>query len=128
MPKVSKTAIFQNLCNILRIISFICQSNTVTNDYLYLKNEGRDRGSSNNILFLFPKTKQENQKFRRTKTSKNQQLFNYKYSIFYLISRWLVINCDILEMQNSKPVETYFAFSGDMKFPLQILQNFQELK
>ena len=128
MPKVSKTTIFQNLCNILRIISFICQSNTVTNDYLYLKNEGRDRGSSNNILFLFPKTKQENQKFRRTKTSKNQQLFNYKYSIFYLISRWLVINCDILEMQNSKPVETYFAFSGDMKFPLQILQNFQELK
>ena len=128
MPKVSKTAIFQNLCNILRIISFICQSNTVTNDYLYLKNEGRDRGSSNNILFLFPKTKQENQKFRRTKTSQNQQLFNYKYSIFYLISRWLVINCDILEMQNSKPVETYFAFSGDMKFPLQILQNFQELK
>ena len=128
MPKVSKTAIFQNLCNILRIISFICQSNTVTNDYLYLKNEGRDRGSSNNILFLFPKTKQENQKFRRTKTSRNQQLFNYKYSIFYLISRWLVINCDILEMQNSKPVETYFAFSGDMKFPLQILQNFQELK
>ena len=128
MPKVSKTAIFQNLCNTLRIISFICQSNTVTNDYLYLKNEGRDRGSSNNILFLFPKTKQENQKFRRTKTSQNQQLFNYKYSIFYLISRWLVINCDILEMQNSKPVETYFAFSGDMKFPLQILQNFQELK
>ena len=128
MPKVSKTAIFQNLCNILRIISFICQSNTVTNDYLYLKNEGRDRGSSNNILFLFPKTKQENQKFRRTKTSQNQQFFNYKYSIFYLISRWLVINCDILEMQNSKPVETYFAFSGDMKFPLQILQNFQELK
>ena len=128
MPKVSKTAIFQNLCNILRIISFICQSNTVTNDYLYLKNEGRDRGSSNNILFLFPKTKQENRKFRRTKTSQNQQLFNYKYSIFYLISRWLVINCDILEMQNSKPVETYFAFSGDMKFPLQILQNFQELK
>ena len=128
MPKVSKTAIFQSLCNILRIISFICQSNTVTNDYLYLKNEGRDRGSSNNILFLFPKTKQENQKFRRTKTSQNQQLFNYKYSIFYLISRWLVINCDILEMQNSKPVETYFAFSGDMKFPLQILQNFQELK
>ena len=128
MPKVSNTAIFQNLCNILRIISFICQSNTVTNDYLYLKNEGRDRGSSNNILFLFPKTKQENQKFRRTKTSQNQQLFNYKYSIFYLISRWLVINCDILEMQNSKPVETYFAFSGDMKFPLQILQNFQELK
>ena len=128
MPKVSKTAIFQNLCKILRIISFICQSNTVTNDYLYLKNEGRDRGSSNNILFLFPKTKQENQKFRRTKTSQNQQLFNYKYSIFYLISRWLVINCDILEMQNSKPVETYFAFSGDMKFPLQILQNFQELK
>ena len=128
MPKVSKTAIFQNLCNILRIISFICQSNTVTNDYLYLKNEGRDRGSSNNILFLFPKTKQENQKFRRTKTSQNQQLFNYKYSIFYLISRWLVINCDILEMQNSKPVETYFAFSGDMKFPLQILPNFQELK
>ena len=128
MPKISKTAIFQNLCNILRIISFICQSNTVTNDYLYLKNEGRDRGSSNNILFLFPKTKQENQKFRRTKTSQNQQLFNYKYSIFYLISRWLVINCDILEMQNSKPVETYFAFSGDMKFPLQILQNFQELK
>ena len=128
MPKVSKTAIFQNLCNILRIISFICQSNTVTNDYLYLKNEGRDRGSSNNILFLFPKTKQENQKFRRTKTSQNQQLFNYKYSISYLISRWLVINCDILEMQNSKPVETYFAFSGDMKFPLQILQNFQELK
>ena len=128
MPKVSKTAIFQNLCNILRIISFICQSNTVTNDYLYLKNEGRDRGSSNNILFLFPKTKQENQKFRRTKTSQNQQHFNYKYSIFYLISRWLVINCDILEMQNSKPVETYFAFSGDMKFPLQILQNFQELK
>ena len=128
MPKVSKTAIFQNLCNILRIISFICQSNAVTNDYLYLKNEGRDRGSSNNILFLFPKTKQENQKFRRTKTSQNQQLFNYKYSIFYLISRWLVINCDILEMQNSKPVETYFAFSGDMKFPLQILQNFQELK
>ena len=128
MPKVSKTAIFQNLCNILRIISFICQSNTVTNDYLYLKNEGRDRGSSNNILFLFPKAKQENQKFRRTKTSQNQQLFNYKYSIFYLISRWLVINCDILEMQNSKPVETYFAFSGDMKFPLQILQNFQELK
>ena len=128
MPKVSKTAIFQNLCNILRIISFICQSNTVTSDYLYLKNEGRDRGSSNNILFLFPKTKQENQKFRRTKTSQNQQLFNYKYSIFYLISRWLVINCDILEMQNSKPVETYFAFSGDMKFPLQILQNFQELK
>ena len=128
MPKVSKTAIFQNLCNTLRIISFICQSNTVTNDYLYLKNEGRDRGSSNNILFLFSKTKQENQKFRRTKTSQNQQLFNYKYSIFYLISRWLVINCDILEMQNSKPVETYFAFSGDMKFPLQILQNFQELK
>ena len=128
MPKVSKTTIFQNLCNILRIISLICQSNTVTNDYLYLKNEGRDRGSSNNILFLFPKTKQENQKFRRTKTSQNQQLFNYKYSIFYLISRWLVINCDILEMQNSKPVETYFAFSGDMKFPLQILQNFQELK
>ena len=128
MPKVSKTAIFQNLCNILRIISFMCQSNTVTNDYLYLKNEGRDRGSSNNILFLFPKTKQENQKFRRTKTSQNQQFFNYKYSIFYLISRWLVINCDILEMQNSKPVETYFAFSGDMKFPLQILQNFQELK
>ena len=30
------------------IISFICQSKAITNDYFYLKNEDRDQGSSNN--------------------------------------------------------------------------------
>ena len=37
------------------IIAFICQSKTITNGYLYLKNEGRGRDGmfSNNVLLLF---------------------------------------------------------------------------
>ena len=35
------------------IISFMCQSKTIRNDYFYLKNESRDWGSSNNFLLLY---------------------------------------------------------------------------
>ena len=34
------------------IISFVCLSKTITNDYLCLKYECKDRGSSNNVFFL----------------------------------------------------------------------------
>ena len=38
---------------VMGIISFICQSKTITNDYFHLKNEGGDQGSSSNVLLLF---------------------------------------------------------------------------
>ena len=35
---------------VMWIISFICQSKTIRNNYFYLKIEDRDWGSSNNVL------------------------------------------------------------------------------
>ena len=40
------------LSRVIRIIFFICQSKTITNDYFHFKNERRDRGSSNVLLLL----------------------------------------------------------------------------
>ena len=34
------------------MVSSIRQSKTTTNDYYYLKNEGRNQGSSNNVLLF----------------------------------------------------------------------------
>ena len=65
MPKVPKITTFQYLRNdmldicilgmlidllVMWIISFICQSKAIRNDYFYLKTEDRDWGSSNNVL------------------------------------------------------------------------------
>ena len=38
------------------IISFTCQSKTIANVYFHLKNEGRDRGSSNAVFLLITST------------------------------------------------------------------------
>ena len=64
MPEVTKITTFQYLRNdmldicifgmwidlVMGIISFICQSKTIRNDYCYLKIENRDWESSNNVL------------------------------------------------------------------------------
>ena len=40
------------LSYVVGIIFFMCQSKTITNDYFYLKNKGREWGSSNNVLLF----------------------------------------------------------------------------
>ena len=43
----------KELSCVMGIISFICQSKTITNDYFHLKNEGRYQRSNNNVLLFF---------------------------------------------------------------------------
>ena len=47
-------AVFQDwlLAGLMGMFSFIYLSKTIINDYFHLKNEGRDQGSSNIVLFL----------------------------------------------------------------------------
>ena len=34
------------------VIYFMCLSKTITNNYFYLENKSKDRGSSNNVLLF----------------------------------------------------------------------------
>ena len=60
MTKAPKKTRLENLCSVSRLalagvmgmFSFIYLSKTIINDYFHLKNEGRDQGSSNIVLFL----------------------------------------------------------------------------